>query len=390
MKTFRRIFGASLCALLIAVLAVFSACGAPNYSWDIPDLGDKVDFHTEKQAEYLASSDYDNLEFVSGAEESLPNAVTLKWTATSLEKEPASLKGYTVEISTSQAFPVSETTTIATTATSCELYNLYVGTEYYWRVTVEDQKGKATSPTQYFRTTDYMRNIYVDGVTNMRDIGGWETEDGGHVKQGMIYRCGRLNIGNADNYYPAKYTECITAEGKKTMLEQLGIKSEIDLRRTDNDEVGYLPLAGGNGPLGDGVKYVQMPMEWSIGTENDSNNLASRNKDKVKEFFSYLAHEENYPIIFHCNIGTDRTGVLAYLVNALLGVGKEGLHRDYMFSNLGNITGARSITKITNTYGKMLDEYNGATLSEKTKNYLINEIGVTAEEIDTIKELLIV
>lgn len=388
-KKIKSIFGVTLCAIFLATVLLFTACGAPKVYWNFSAPETEVDFHTEKQAAYLASSEYDTLEFVRGAEESLPEAVTFEWAATP-EKEGLEVTGYTLEISRDSKFTEDTTLIYETTETSYDVYNLYVATDYYWRVTAKTKEGDATSPNQFFHTTDAgFRNIYVEGVTNMRDLGGWKTESGDRVKQGMIYRCGRLNIGNADGYVPDEYTENITAEGKKTMLEQLGIKSQIDLRRTDNNEVGYLPLAGNLGPLGEGVDYVQMPMQWEIGSENDSNNLVSANKDMVKKFFVYMADESHYPMIFHCNIGTDRTGALAYLINGLLGVTEEGLHRDYMLSNLGNITGARSITKITDTYGKMLDEYNGATLSEKIQNYLITEVGVTQAQIDTIKGLLI-
>jgi protein tyrosine/serine phosphatase len=50
-----------------------------------------------------------------------------------------------------------------------------------------------------------------------------------------------------------------------------------------------------------------------------------------------LADESNYPIFFHCAIGTDRTGTLAYLINGLLGVPEEDLYYDYCFSNFGAI-----------------------------------------------------
>lgn len=388
-KTIIRISVALLCALFISTVLLFTACSSPKYEWKLSDLGDGVDFHTEKQAAYMASEDYDTLAFVSGAEESKPNAVTFIWEATPV-KEGAVVTGYDLEISRDNKFSEDTTWTFTTTETSYDVYNLYIATDYYWRVTAVHEDGKkSTSPTHTFSTGEIgFRNINVDGVTNVRDLGGWKTEDGGRVKQGMIYRCGRLNIGNADGVHPEVYTENITAEGKKVMREQLGIKSEIDLRRVDNDEVGHL-ADGDVGPLGEKVDYKQIPMNWEIGTENERNNLVSANKAKIQEFFTYMADKSHYPMIFHCNIGTDRTGALAYLINGLLGVTEEGLHRDYMLSNLGNISSSRKISKITSTYGAMLEKRSGSTLREKIEDYLINEIGVTQGQIDTIKDLML-
>ena len=43
------------------------------------------------------------------------------------------------------------------------------------------------------------------------------------------------------------------------------------------------------------------------------------------------------------------------LLNGLLGVSKEDLLRDYLFSNFGQINATRSLASIENLYVKMLD-----------------------------------
>ena len=111
-----------------------------------------------------------------------------------------------------------------------------------------EQSTSEESAVQSFTTTSYMpRFIDCDGVTNMRDLGGYNA-DGGVVKQGMIFRSGRLNAS-----YTTNYKVEITDEGKKT-LEQLGIKTEIDLRTTayKDNELGGLEKAT-VGPLGEGA-----------------------------------------------------------------------------------------------------------------------------------------
>ena len=42
-------------------------------------------------------------------------------------------------------------------------------------------------------------------------------------------------------------------------------------------------------------------------------------------------------LLLHCSIGTDRTGVICFLINALLGVSEEDLYKDYLFSMFGMI-----------------------------------------------------
>ena len=90
--------------------------------------------------------------------------------------------------------------------------------------------------------------------------------------------------------------------------------------------------------------------------------------------FLALTDLSNLPAIFHCDIGTDRTGACAFLLGALLGKSEKDLYIDYLFSNFGNIGSSRSLDslneKITDLYS-----YEGNSLQEKTINYLV-DIGI--------------
>lgn len=365
------LFASSSCAVLDGVLDAFG--GKVEYSWSLAKLGEEVDFHTEAQKNYLAG-DLDSIStYAKGtAELSRPKAIELSWEVTPKSESELTVKGYTLEIAADNDF--SNCLRYTTQETSYEVYNLQIATDYYWRVTSEFSDGsKSVSPLEVFSTTTVgPRNMYVDGITNMRDIGGWEREDGSRVKQGMIYRCGRLNESSATSLVVE-----ITEEGKRVMLEELGIQTEIDLRLVYNNEIGALTSS----PLGEDVNYYSCPMEWNV------NNILTSNIAMVKQVFEILADESNYPIIYHCNIGTDRTGLFAFLINGLLGVSEEDLYRDYLFSNFGNIGGSRSTSGIKNSYVATLKSGEGATLSEKIYNSLV-KLGIPATDLDSVIELL--
>ena len=210
-------------------------------------------------------------------------------------------------------------------------------------------------------------------ITNVRDLGGWKTENGKRTKQNLIFRCGRLNESSAKEPVIE-----ITDEGKHVLLEEFCVKTEIDLRKTADGETGAITES----PLGSAVNYISCPMEWEGDTFNG-------NKEQLLKVFSLLADKENYPIIFHCNIGTDRTGMIAYLVNALLGVSDNDLHRDYLFSNFGAIGGMRKASGLENSvYYQSVAAAKGNTLSEKTYNCLA-EFGVPTEQLDSIIDILL-
>ncbi|MCH5163115.1 MAG: tyrosine-protein phosphatase [Clostridiales bacterium] len=364
----RRSFNASVAAVLVG--AMFSlplvACGADN-TITLRDVDGFFDVHTSAQAAYLAG-DYKNVP-ANGVEElSRPQPLRLSWNA-------EGSADFTVELARDADF--DDCVTYRTKKPYLDVYNLYVGTVYGWRVTARFSGGETvTSDTSFFYTEETApRNMYVDGITNVRDLGGWKINGSDErVKQGMIYRCGRLNKSRQ----PEIEIE-ITERGVLTMLGEMGIKSEVDLRTPDKNG----PETGGitSSPLGDGVTYFVVPLNW----EQLINEKAS-----IVRMFEILADINNYPLIFHCDIGTDRTGMFAFLINGLMGVAEEDLYRDYLFSNFANIGDKRSLSNITgaNGYVTKIKAHKGLLLKDKIRNYLVEVVGVDESDIDAMCEIL--
>ncbi len=367
----RRLFDFTVCVAAVCSLFVgLFGCGETNVGGaPIPiDVDGVYDWHTDVQNEYLSASDFGTVpQGVKGTEElSRPRPLTLEWTH---DGESAS---YTVDISRSGDF--TDSVSFTTAKRSIGVYNLFAGSAYAWRVTANGKDGKSVSRTSYFMTSDKTpRNIYVDGVTNVRDLGGYATGEG-RVRQGMLYRCGRLNKSRQANVEIE-----ITARGIATMKDELRVKSEVDFRQPSvNNETGGITSS----PLGDGVAYFNIPMEF------DQPDPLIGNADAVVDMFELLADAYNYPIIFHCDIGTDRTGMLAFLINGLLGVSETELYRDYMFSNFAKIGGSRSVSTIKSKYVDKIKAYNGDTLAQKIDNYLVDKVGVSQSDIDAMCDIM--
>lgn len=374
MKNFKKLI-ATLCIALCALFALGACDTTVKCTWELANLGGEVDMHTSAQAAYLAG-DYNKVSnYAKGVEElSRPLSVRLSWTATP-EDEDKKIVGYNVDIHDFDDKYIEQS--FFTMENYVDVYNLCVGTPYMWRVTAYFEDGtKSVSNWTTFETADVaIRNIYVDGITNVRDLGGWHTLDGNRVRQGMIYRCGRLNKSRQ----PQIDIE-ITEAGIAMMRDVLGIRSEIDLRTPDkNNETGGITSS----PLGEDVNYYSCPLQW------DQGNYLTYNIESVKYFFELASDINNYPLIFHCDIGTDRTGMFSFLINGLLGVAEEDLYRDYLFSNFGKINDSRSLSNIQNNYLKTINNCEGDTLSEKIENCLLTVAGVPQSQIDAIKEILL-
>lgn len=337
---------------------------------------DSIDFHTDLQTLYLTSvfgSAYqpnEESDEVNGRTElSRPDAVTLSWQC---DKD---VKSYTVEVSETSDFATKRTFNV--TQKSVEVYNLKIATTYYWRVIADG----TTSETGVFGTmSNGPRNLYVDGVTNFRDVGGWMTSSGNRMKQGILYRSARLNASYKldENGEEVKYVEPdnvveeITEEGKKVFVDELGIKTEVDFRLDERN--GY-PAGTELKSVVDGVNYVALPM-------NGGKNMFTTSDEQIKSLMETIADSNNLPLVYHCNIGTDRTGMISYLIGALCGMNAHDLLVDYLFSNFGNIGDTKSPVNSYNTYFG-LDGYEGDTLQERAQNFFLS-IGVSQLTLDKV------
>lgn len=335
------------------------------------------DFHTELQNKYINAEDYKTTAGIAAGSSSkeLPQPVFIKWegSKSNNNKDP---KYYIIDIYEENEETPWYTQSEITNPDGIEVYNFKLNTKYYYQVTAYySDSVQFKSEKGAFKTTNKgPRNLLVNNVMNMRDLGGHG------IKQGLIYRSGRFNEAETGD-------SILDSNSINTLTNVLKVKTEIDLRRPG--ENGNIKAS----PIGDKVNYMHLPMYY--GGENVLTYVGEHsaylydNPAQIKIFFEALADKNNYPLDFHCAIGKDRTGCMAYLIEALCGMNEEDIYRDYLFSNFSKISGICETKDIDDRYGKTIKGYEGETLQEKTYNYLNNVIGVSKEKLDTIKSILI-
>lgn len=325
-------------------------------------------------------------------------------------------ESYDVLFSTSETMEapiVVETKEIELYTDACAF--LEPGVTYYWKVIGNNPEGRGSiSETRSFTVRDEtVRIVHIDGVENVRDIGGWEASNGTkRVKYGMVYRGGRLNAN------PAGDRTYITEQGIETMRVTLGIQSEIDLRSgVDNDGQAVCEF-------GEDLTYNIWPISsYALiipGYTKSVNGLNFKHDEStvtsLKHIFEFLADETNYPVYIHCNYGADRTGTIVFLLNALLGVEYEDLVKDFELTSLSaserrwrsdiSYDSATDIYSFTadgimqadqnnfvafyDFYNVFMKEYGQDTdLSGAVEKYLTTVCGVNQETIDSIKNILL-
>ncbi len=251
--------------------------------------------------------------------------------------------------------------------------NLYPGLTYYCKA--KNISTSQESNILSFKTKYSPRTLRIDGVKNVRDIGG-EKIGNKHVKLGMIYRGANLDE--------------ISKDGKE-QFSSLGIKTIIDLREKNYrkktlDNLTYIDLPDFGGPCyaKGNLSILKSELEKSLLLE-------------IKTF----ANEDNYPIYFHCQIGRDRTGTLSFILKGLLGVSYEELIKDYelsFFSTCGTADYRDSLghdlkESIESLYNFFLEKdkeknKRNPTLKKGIELFLL-EIGISKEEISSIRKIML-
>ena len=232
------------------------------------------------------------------------------------------------------------------------------------------------------------RKVDWQGVANARDLGGLPVRGEATVRMGRIYRSSGLN-DNAHYRVPGTKkalprtewkgpgSNRITKKASKYVTETLGVKTDLDLR-TDAETFGMK-----GSPLGDKVRWVNISSSEyeGIGTE--------KGRAAFTEDFRVFLDEANYPILFHCIAGADRTGSLATILNGLLGVDEDLLHRDWQFTWTGRSKPVKAPEQRWRRLMSVFRKYEGATLNERIEKYVLS-CGFTAGDIAAFRRMMLV
>ena len=218
------------------------------------------------------------------------------------------------------------------------------------------------------------RMIYTPSVWNVRDLGGWACT-GGRVKYGKIFRGG--NFGS------------ITAADKATIVDWLGVATDIDLR--NNSETGGITTS----PLGTGVEYFHQSLDFYANAVSTS-AASARTVAVLKKVMACVA--ANKPCYFHCMSGSDRTGTVAYLLLSLLGVSQSDKDKEYELTAFSDEADGKrfrnSNYSVTNGNGwyplikYFRNNFTGENDNEKVAAWAVAN-GITSAEINAFRAAMI-
>jgi len=257
------------------------------------------------------------------------------------------------------------------------------------------------------------RLLKVTGGLNFRELGGYPTVDGRTVKWHKLLRtAGLANLTPADQQFLGDY----------------GVRADVDFRSEAEREQApdqlptqtvyhFLPVFPEGDQTDASASRADLERQFSQDGEAGYQHMLDVYHNMVtlassqaayRAFFKVLLANTtpDEAVLFHCTAGKDRTGIGAFLVLSALGVDPQVIRQDYLATNdythdkldemtqkakdegqtnafIANITALSSVnpdyldtaTKIINT------QYGGV------QDYLRDVIGLTRQDIDTLKQL---
>ena len=199
--------------------------------------------------------------------------------------------------------------------------------------------------------------LNLKGTKNTRDLGG--------------YAAGNQKITKENVFLRSDNTNNLSESDIQQLKEKHNLKYVVDLRydseiKTAPDKLNDI----------EGIIYHNVPLCIP--------------KDQMKELI------DDGSLLFHCTNGKDRTGLLSALLIGLCGVSDEDIVKNYSLT-YELIKDSESVKKGIEKYGtdvifKSSSEYMSKFLTYvnqqhgSIKNYLINECGISQENINKIPD----
>ena len=267
---------------------------------------------------------------------------------------------------------VTHTITLNKTQQQILIYDVQPGMPCYYRFFL---RGNLVH-WGVFETEGQLRMIYVPSMGNVRDLGGWPVADGRSIKFGKLIRGIEMN-----GMHPAD-------EEDIHHLLDIGVAAELDLRADYEDAHG---ISAFNFKSESEVETGEVPTYLYM---NDSGQLLKQMTQysylqRWRKEFQFIVQNLRLgrTVYYHCRWGADRTGYLSLLLEGLLGVGYDGLVKDYELTSFNE--GLRKEKESIDPIISFIMTHRGTSLQQQFNTFWRQRVGVSQDDIDYfIEEML--
>ena len=184
------------------------------------------------------------------------------------------------------------------------------------------------------KTKNPSRHLSLSGSYNIRDLGGYLTEDGRTTRWRTFLRSGSMHS--------------LTSESQSRLLG-LGIRTVVDLRTSvekhdfpnvfakstrvsfrQHNMIGDVTLETNRDVTA--VDMLEGGGEFAEGIFTMYRTFLDGRQEQIRDILTTLSEPDALPAIYHCAGGKDRTGIISAILLANAGVPYDTIANDYALS----------------------------------------------------------
>ena len=169
----------------------------------------------------------------------------------------------------------------------------------------------------------FQRHLSLTGCLNLRELGGYETTEGKQLKWGTLLRSDSLHR------LPISSQQQFIDYGVKTIVD---LRSSFEVAQEEyafskRTEINYFNIALVEENHRNIIESIKDKSLFEI-----NQFLLEERSLAIKTILETIATQET-PVVIHCAIGKDRTGLIIALLLAIAEVPRETIAQDYHLSD---------------------------------------------------------
>lgn len=240
---------------------------------------------------------------------------------------------------------------------------------------------------------NYAMNL--EGPNNVRELGGYYTEDGNCTQKGQFLR------GDNPSLITTKDCDELYHYGVRL---QIDLRSEYECTKSPSNLKGFKDIEYYNFPLLDNINSNQGNAKLPDSMADLYIDLLENSQQKFRDIFKLILQYPQECVFFNCTAGRDRTGTMSLLILKSANCSNETIITDYLATDWNLRVELKKIWDDLKENKKLEPDFKNPmenprlamekTLAHFDKTYgtiehYFSHIGLSEKEIEGIKRKIV-